>query len=151
MKTFARILALLFLLVAASLPAETSPEIDVEKLFAMKKELVKDSMQLNEREAAVFWPLYDEYEKKAIDIFNRRAAHIRKYIQEHKNLSDEMAKLMMGDYLQIEADALKNKRALVAKLSKKLPLKTVYQFFVFEELVEAGFFSQIAEKLPPIE
>jgi hypothetical protein len=62
-----------------------------------------------------------------------------------------MAKLMMRDYLQIEADALKNKRALVAKLSKKLPLKTVYQFFVFEELVEAGFFSQIAENLPPIE
>jgi glucan biosynthesis protein len=151
MKTFARLLALLFLLVAAPLPAETSPEIDVEKLFALKKELVKDSMQLTQREAAVFWHLYDEYEKKAIDIFHRRAAHIKKYIQEHKNLSDEMAKLMMGDYLQIEADALKNKRALVAKLSKKLPLKTVYQFFVFEELVEAGFFSQIAEKLPPIE
>jgi glucan biosynthesis protein len=151
MKTFARILALLLLLVTVPLPAETSPEIDVEKLFALKKELVKDNMQLTESEAATFWLLHDDYEKKAIDIFNRRASHIRKYIQEHKNLSDEMAKLMMRDYLQIEADALKNKRALVAKLSKKLPLKTVYQFFVFEELVEAGFFSQIAENLPPIE
>ena len=151
MKTFARILALLLLLVTVPLPAETSPEIDVEKLFALKKELVKDNMQLTESEAATFWLLHDDYEKKAIDIFNRRAVHIRKYIQEYKNLSDEMAKLMMRDYLQIEADALKNKRALVAKLSKKLPLKTVYQFFVFEELVEAGFFSQIAENLPTIE
>jgi hypothetical protein len=151
MKTFARILALLLLLVTAPLPAETSPEIDVEKLFALKKELVKDSMQLTEREAAVFWPLYDDYEKKAIDIFNRRAAHIRKYIQEHKNLSDEMAKAMLKKYLEIEDDALKNKRALVSKFSKKLPLKTVYQLFVFEELAEAGFFSLIAENLPPIE
>ena len=150
MKTFARILALLFLLVAASLPAETSPEIDVEKLFAMKKELIKDSMQLTEEEGAVFWPLYDDYEKKAMQIFNRRTAHIRKYNQEHKNMSDEMAKSLMKDYLQIEADALKSKRALVSKFSKKLPLKTVYQLFVFEELLEAGFFSQIAENLPPL-
>mgnify|MGYP000408633717 CR=1 FL=1 len=151
MKTFARILALLLLLVTVPLPAETSPEIDVEKLFALKKELVKDSMQLTQREAAVFWHLYDEYEKKAIDIFNRRAAHIRKYIQEHKNMSDETAKTMLKNYLQIEADALKSKRALVAKFSKKLPLKTVYQLFVFEEILEAGYFSQIAENLPPLE
>ena len=151
MKTFARILALLFLLVAAPLPAETFPEIDVEKLFAMKKELIKDSMQLTEEEGAVFWPLYDDYEKKAMETFARRTAHIRKYVQEHKNMSDEMAKSLMKDYLQIEADALKSKRALVSKFSKKLPLKTVYQLFVFEELLEAGYFSQIAENLPQLE
>jgi hypothetical protein len=142
---------ILYLLVSTPLPAETFPEIDVEKLFAMKKELVKDSMQLTEEEGAAFWPLYDDYEKKAMEIFNRRTAHIRKYIQEHKNMSDETAKTMLKNYLQIEADALKSKRALVAKFSKKLPLKTVYQLFVFEEILEAGYFSQIAENLPPLE
>ena len=151
MKKLAGLSIILFLLVSTPLPAETFPEIDVEKLFAMKKELVKDSMQLTEEEGAAFWPLYDDYEKKAMEIFNRRTAHIRKYIQEHKSLSDEMAKAMLKKYLEIEDDALKNKRALVAKFSKKLPLKTVYQLFVFEEILEAGYFSQIAENLPPLE
>jgi hypothetical protein len=151
MKIIAGISIFLYLLSATPLPAETFPEIDVDKIFAMKKAFVKDSMQLTEEEEAVFWPLYDDYEKRAIDIFNRRAAHIREYVQEHKNMSDERAKTMMKNYLQIEADALKFKRALVAKFSKKLSLKTVYQLFVFEELLEAGFFSQIAENLPPLE
>jgi hypothetical protein len=151
MKKLAGLFIILFLLVSTPLPAVTFPEMDVEKLFAIKKELIKDSMQLTEEEGAVFWPLYDDYEKKAMEIFNRRTAHIRKYIHEHKTMSDEMAKSLMKDYLQIEADALKSKRALVSKFSKKLPLKTVYQLFVFEELLEAGFFSQIAENLPPIE
>ena len=86
-----------------------------------------------------------------MEIFNGRKAHIRKYNQEHKTMSDEMAKSLMKDFLQIEADALKSKHALVAKFSKKSPLKTVYQLFVFEELLQGGYFSQVAENLPPLE
>ena len=103
MKTLTKILTMLIFLLPAPLLAENSPEIDVEKLFAEKKVLVRDSMQLTEKESAVFWPLYDDYEKKKINLFKKRAAHFREYIQEHKNLSDKKAKSMMNDYLQIEA------------------------------------------------
>ena len=44
------------------------------------------------------------------------------------------------------SEALENFR-----LSEKLPSKTVFQFLVFEELLEAGFIDQIAENLPEIE
>jgi hypothetical protein len=151
MKTIVKILIILILLVPAPLPAEPVPKIDVEKLFAKKKALVKDSMQLTERESAVFWPLYDDRDKIQIAIFTRRKAHIREYIQERTNLSDKKSKAMMNDFLQIEADALKSKHTLVKKFSQKLPATTVYQYFVLEELLEAGFFSLIAENLPEIE
>ena len=58
---------------------------------------------------------------------------------------------MINDVLQIEADALELKRRLVKGFSEKLPSKTVYRFFVFEQLKEAGFVGQIAENLPEIE
>jgi hypothetical protein len=151
MKTIAKILTMIIFLLPATLPAETYPEIDVEKLFAEKKAAIKDHIPLTEEQSTVFWPLYDEYEKKEISIFIRRVSHIREYMQEHKNLSDEKAKLMMNDFLQIEADSLKLKRALVKRFSEILPSKTVFRFFVFEELLEVGFFSQIAEQLPEIE
>jgi len=48
-------------LIPATLYAETVTEIDVAKLFAEKKALVKEGMQLTEKESAVFWPLYDDY------------------------------------------------------------------------------------------
>ena len=151
MKTTANILFFLILLVPATLPAENSIEFDVENIFAQKKAAIKDHIALSEKQSTVFWPLYDKYEKKEINIFISRVSHIREYMQEHKNLSDEKAESMMNDFLQIEADALKLKRGLVKKFSEILPSKTVFRFFVFEELLEAGFFSQIAEELPQIE
>ena len=59
-------------------------------------------------------------------------------MQEHINLSDKKAK------------AMNSKRSLVKKFSEILPPKRVYQLFVLEELLEAGFFGQIAENLPEI-
>ena len=151
MKSTVKILIIFILLLPATLPAETSPEFDVENIFELKKTAIKDRIPLTEKQSAAFWPLYDKYEKKEISIFIRRASHIREYMQEHKNLSNEKAESMMNDYLQIEADSLKYKRGLVKKFKEILPAKTVYQFFVFQELLEAGFFSQIAEGLPEIE
>jgi hypothetical protein len=150
MKIKAKILIILILLAPAPQFAETVHEIDVEKLFAEKKALVKEAMQLTEKEGAVFWPLYDDYEKIDIDLFKKREAHFRKYMLEHKSLSDEKADAMMNEYLQIEAEALRSKRTMVNKFREKLPAKRVYQYFVLEELLEAGFFSQIAENLPEI-
>ena len=150
MKTYVKIVIILTLLVSLPTFAETVPEIDVEKLFVEKKALIKESMQLTEKESAVFWPLYDDYEKIDIKIFKKRSAHIRRYINERKSLSDKKAESMMNEYLQIEAEALSSKRAMVKNFSDKLPPKKVYQYFVLAELLEAGFFSQIAENLPEI-
>lgn len=150
MKTKAKILIILILLAPAPLIAETVSKIDVEKIFAEKKALIKEAMQLSEKESAVFWPLYDDHEKIEIKIFKKRSEHIRRYIHESKNLSDKKAESLINEYLQIEAEALSSKRAMVKNFSDKLPPKKVYQYFVLEELLEAGFFSQIAENLPEI-
>ena len=107
-------------------------------------------MQLTEKENAVFWPLYDDYEKIDIKIFKKRSEHIRRYIHEHKSLSDKKAESMMNEYLLIEAEALSSKRLMIKNFSDKLPPKKVYQYFVLEKLLEAGYFSQIAENLPEI-
>ena len=85
MKTTVKILIIFILLLPATLPAETSPEIDVGYLFAQKKAAIKDHIPLTEKQSAVFWPLYDKYEKKEINIFVRRLSHIREYMKEHKN------------------------------------------------------------------
>jgi hypothetical protein len=139
-------------LLPAPLLAETYLEkIDVEELFAKKKALVEDFMQLTDKESAVFWPLYNDYDKMLRTRFNRYKALIRDYIQEYKNLSDKMAKEMTTTLMDIQADDLKNKHAYVKKFRKKLPAKRVFQYFVLEDQIGTGFFAMILENLPPIE
>jgi hypothetical protein len=151
MKTIAKILTMLLFLLPAPLVAETVPAIDVEELFAKKKALVKDIMQLTDKESAVFWPLYNDYDTMLRTRFNRYKALIRDYMQEHKNLSDKKAEGMTTTLMDIQADDLKNKYAYVKKFRKKLPAKRVFQYFVLEDQIGVGFFAMILGNLPPIE
>ena len=150
MRTSAIMFSIIIFLIPLSAFSETFPEIDVENLFARKKALVKETMQLTEKESAVFWPLYDDYVNNQKRIFNKRKEHIREYVQKHKSMSDTTALIMINEYLKIEADALRFKQEYFKKFSKKLPPKRAYQYFVMEEQMEAGFFALIAEALPPI-
>ena len=150
MKKLVNFLIAILLMAPAALAAETSSEIDADKIFAEKKAAIKETIPLNEEQSEFFWRLYDQYEKKEREIYKRRADHIREYMQNYKNMSDEKAEFLMNDYIQIESDAIDLKRKLVKKFGEKLPPKTVYQFFVFQELLEAGFISHVAEKWPQI-
>ena len=150
MKAAVTITILLTLLVPLPLPAETLPEVDVDQVFMEKRAVVKEFMQLTEKESAVFWPLYDEYDKSLMDRFNRYRALIREYLQVHKNLSDKKAEEMAITLMDLQADELKGKQAYFKKFRAKLPAKRVFQYFVLEDQIEAGFFSVILENLPPI-
>jgi hypothetical protein len=151
MKTIAKILTMIIFLLPAPLLAETFPEIEVEKLFLEKKAFVKDFMQLTEKESAVFWPLYNDYEKLLVTRFKRYKALIRDYMQEHEHLSDKKATEMTTTLMDIQAVYLKNKHAYVKKFREKLSPKRVFQYFVLEDQIWAGFFAMILENLPPIE
>ena len=148
LMTFLSILSVL--LIAASLPAETFYEVNMEKFLTEKRKIVKDAMQLTDSESAVFWPLYDEFEKIIVESINKDSVLIKEYMREHENLSDKKAKAMINELLELQAEHVKNKRVFIKKFSKKLAPKKVLQYFVLEEIIEAGYLSMIAQELPLI-
>ena len=150
MKTLVKMLTVLIVLFPPLLHAEDSLDIDMNKFSTAKKALVKETLQLTEKESTVFWPLYDAYVEAQINIFSRHIALIREHKQKSENLSDKEAEVLINKYLELQADDVKLKQAYVKKFSKKLPYRRVYQFFDLEDRIEAGFFAVIAEELPLI-
>jgi len=150
MKTLVKMLTVLIFLFPPLVQAEDSLDIDMNKFSTAKKALVKETLQLTEKESTVFWPLYDAYEEDQINIFNRYIALIGEHRQKSENLSDKEAEVLISKYLELQADELKLKRAYVKKFSKKLPYRRVYQFLDLEDRIEAGFFAVVAEELPLI-
>lgn len=150
MKTIAKILPIIISLIPGILLAESMPDLDLDQMLAGKRALVKETIQLTEKESAVFWPLYDEYEKNRVYIFNRYDALLKQYMQEHEKLSDSKAEEMMSEIQAIQTEDLESRRAYFKKLSQKLPYKSVFQYFIFEERIEAGFNAFIAEELPEV-
>ena len=151
MKNITIILTMLIFLMPALLTAETISEKKIlNQLFAEKRALVKEHIKLSENESTVFWPLYDDYVKTQVYSYNRWTELIRRYSQEHENLSDKIAKEMIDKMLKLQAKDVEIKREYVKKFSKKLPPKIVFEYFLFEEKIDAGFNAAIAEGLPPI-
>ena len=150
MKTLVKMLTVLIVLFPPLLHAVDSLDIDMNKFSTAKKALVKETLQLTEKESTVFWPLYDAYVEDQINIFNRHIALIREHKQKSENLSDKEAEVLINKYLDLQADDVKLKQAYVKKFSKKLSYRRVYQFFDLEDRIEAGFFAVIAEELPLI-
>lgn len=150
MKTIAKLLIIALILLPTPLFAQNLPEIDMNQLMINKRTLVKEIMQFNEKESAIFWPIYDEIEAMQVTYFNRYDELLDDYMRERVNLSNKKAKTMTKVLLELQADQLKFKQAIVKKLSRKLPDKRVFQYLVFEERFDAGFFALVAEELPPI-
>lgn len=150
MKTIVKLLTMLVFMLPALSLAQTYPEISVEKIAAERRAIVKDYMQLSEQESAIFWPLYNDYDKMLQTSFNRYKTLIKDYMQAHEHLSDKKANELMTELLAIQADDLKHKQAYAKKFSAKLPPKRVFQYFVLEEQFAAGFFATVTENLPAI-
>ena len=138
------------MLLPAPLFAQDLPELDFNQVMKDKRTIVKEIMQFSEKESAIFWPVYGEIEAMQRTYFSRYDALLDDYMDERANLSDEKARAMTQTLLKLQADRLKFKKAMVNRLSRKLPDKRVLQYLVIEERFDAGFFALIAEELPPI-
>jgi hypothetical protein len=113
-----------------------------------KKLLIAKYMHLTEKEAKVFWPIYDGYEKGVSKINDRALKLIRDYASNYQTMSDQTAKKLMDEYLAIEAARQKLRQAYVPRLRKVLPEKLVARFFQLENKIQAAVNYDLAAEIP---
>ncbi len=133
------------LLVAQS---KTEQDLTRAAIEANRKVLVSANMDFNEKEEAVFWPLYDAYQKE-LDVLNHRTAElIMDYATNYSSLTDEKAKQLLDEYLDIAEDRVKFKKTYVKKFQKELAAKTVARYFQIENKFEAIVNYELARAIP---
>lgn len=107
------ILTLIFCLSGVSLFAQQTRQ---ERINAAKVAYITDRINLTEKEAAAFWPVYNRFEdeKKAIT---------KKYSVKNKKdwMSDSEAEKFMLDRMQMEEEILKLKRDYYWDFKKVIP------------------------------
>ncbi len=128
-------------------PADTM-QIVREKIQADKKLLVAANMGLTEKEAQAFWPVYESYQKDLGLLNGRMLVLIQDYSKNYEAITDEVAKRLVGSYLEIEQDRIKLKQSYLPKLRRALPEKKVARYLQIENKVEAVIRYELAEKIP---
>jgi hypothetical protein len=134
----------------AAAPAPDTMQILREKLKADKKLVVAANMELNDKESAAFWPIYDEYQKELARINKRTSDLIKRYAREYNadSLKNEEARKLIKDVLEIEAAELAAKRTMVDKLSKVLTGKKTARYFQIEQKIRAALMYELADAVP---
>ena len=152
----ARLLLALFLVLAPAVGRageadDANLDILRDTIRANKKALVAANLTLSDEEAAKFWPLYDEYQKKLTAVNDRLVALIKDYTTSFSSMADDHALKLAEDYLSVEEDRVKVRREYLPQFAKILPGRKVARFLQIENKMDAVVRYDLAEEIPVID
>jgi hypothetical protein len=130
--------------------SESDMQILREKLKADKKLMVAANMDLTDAEAKGFWPIYDSYQTDLQALNARLKNTILSYADAYSNnsLTDQMAKQLYEEVLNIDADEVKMRKAYSMKLDGVLPGRKVARYLQIENKIRALLRYELAADIP---
>lgn len=151
--------AVILTLSAAALRAAPPPtgqaaanlDVLVDAIRSNRKALVAVNLKLSDEEATKFWPIYDRYQQEITAIGDRLVGVLQDYTANFSNLSDDKAMKLVDDYLAVEADRVKVRRAYVDEFAKALPGRKVTRFYQIENKMDAVIRYDLAATIPVVE
>ena len=148
MKRFAGVLIVLVGLLPAMLLAQSQEELTNEVIKAKKKQIVGANMKLTEEEQKAFWPLYENYQAELSKLEDKEIALITMYAEHYQDMTDQKAQELLDQFLAVDDEALKVRRAHVKKFLKALPAKRVARYFQVENKLNAIVNYDLARGIP---
>jgi|SRR5215510_13264175 len=133
------------------LMTQADSETLLSTIRANRRALIAVNLALTQDEAEKFWPLYDRYQAEMAALGDRVAALVQDYIANFRDLSNEKALQLTGDYLTAESDRLQVRRTYLSEFAKILPGRTVARFYQIENKMDAVLRYDLARTIPVVE
>jgi hypothetical protein len=120
-------------------------------LKARKKQIIEEAMQLNDQQAAAFWPIYQNYDAEQTKLGDAKLAIVQDYAQNFLNMTNEKADQLAQRVMVLDDQRLALRRKYYDLVKKALPTVLVVRFFQLENQIQLIADLQIASNLPIIE
>lgn len=130
---------------------EATLDVLLSAVRANRKALVGANLNLTDEEAGKFWPIYDRYQQELVTVSDRGLAVIKDYIASFKDISDDKAKQLVGDYLTAEADRVEVRRKYIPEFAAALPGRKLARLYQIENKMDAVIRYDLASTIPVID
>lgn len=120
----------------------------IEKIRADKKLFISQNMELSEKEAAPFWPVYDAYQDELFLLRARTLKLIGDYVDAYSNMTDAAAKTLLDEFMAIEALGVKVRQAYLPKFRDVLPDIKVVRYYQIENKIQAALMYELGATIP---
>jgi hypothetical protein len=118
---------------------------------AKRVAIITEIMQFNDADAAVFWPIFREYDNDLSKIGDGRVDLIQDYIENYDNISNEKADELMTKAFQLEAQRAALKKEYFDKMAGALSPRTAARFFQVENQMQQIVDLQVSANLPAMQ
>lgn len=100
-----------------------------EHIKALKVAFFTQELDLNEKSAEKFWPIYNRYEK------DRRDLHKREHIdfENIECINEKQAEELLDEFLQVESEEYKIKKQLFRDLKQIMSAKDIIRLHKLED------------------
>jgi hypothetical protein len=120
-------------------------------LKAKKEQIIKEAMQLNDQQAAIFWPIYHEYDAEQTKLGDEKLAIVTEYADSFLTMTNEKANQLAQSVMQLDEKRMALREKYYGVMKKSLPAILVVRFFQVENQIQLIVDLQIASNLPIIE
>lgn len=113
--------------------------------------IITQIMRFNDQEAAVFWPIFREYDLALSKIGDERVRLMEDYVKNYDNVTNDKAKELMSTAFALEEKRAELKEKYFERLSKALSARTAARFFQIENQIQHVVDLQVSASLPALQ
>ena len=109
----------------ASAPTADTTDQDIallrKDLQTQKKQIVAANLNLTDKEAEQFWPIFEKYTDELMAINNKKYAALKEYVQNYDTLTDQQAEKLTRDALEVDQSVAQLRQRYVPILKRSSP------------------------------
>lgn len=118
---------------------------------SLKKQVIAANLDLTDKEAEKFWPIYDQYSAELRKINDTKMALIKDYAQNYATMTDEQAEAYVKGRAAVEESTNRLRLKYFPVFHRVLSGKTAATFFQIEWRVSLLIDLQLASQIPLIQ
>jgi hypothetical protein len=134
----------------AQLEDRRAVELTRSAIQAERQAILAANLELDEKESAIFWPLYEEYRRSLESTISTRVDLLDQYFASYETLTDKEAVALLNKHIAWEQEVLKVRSTYAKKMSKALSGRTVARFFQIENKMDIIVEYEMAGEIPLI-
>ena len=116
-----------------------------------KKAMVAEFLELNEADAAKFWPIYEKYEQERAAAGTRRITNIETYANKYENMDDATADALVKESVSIQKKELALREKYYGIVKKDISTLTAARFYQIEDVIHTGILNELNNQVPLLE
>ena len=130
--------------------AATDKDIDLlrKDIRSQKKQVIAANLNLTDKEAEQFWPVYDQYTNELVKINDKKYAAIKQYAQSYDTLTDAQAVDLMKQALDVDESVAQLRMKYIPIFQKVVSGKKTAQFFQLDRRLVGLIDLQLASGIP---